>query len=91
MKSIGFDYEKLKHDENYPDLVWDHVIKRGSNFDRWGFVTHSADPVSLIYYQYMTGIGGDGGRSLALAVDDDSNVVEGRGRQLNQNNIDSQW
>jgi hypothetical protein len=64
MKRLGFNYAKHKYDANYPDLVWDHVLRRSSNTDHWGFVTHSSDPVSLAYYQYMSGSGGNDDRSL---------------------------
>ena len=89
MKSIGMN--DLKYDETYPDLVWDHVLKRGSKSDRWGFVTHKTDPVSLMYYQYMSGNNDNdnGGRSLAtVAANDGSNV-----RLLNNDNndLESQW
>lgn len=80
MKRIGFNYDGLKHEDNYPDLVWDHVLRRGSNSDRWGFVTHSSDPVSLMYYQYMND-NENGGRSLA---------VDGHSRQMRYN-LESQW
>jgi hypothetical protein len=80
MKRIGFNYDRLKHEENFPDLVWDNVLRRGSNTDRWGFVTHSSDPVSLMYYQYMNG-NENRGRSLS---------VNGHSRQMS-NNLESQW
>jgi hypothetical protein len=94
MKKIGFNYDRLKHEENYPDLVWDHVLRRGSNSDRWGFVTHSSDPVSLMYYQYMNG-NENGGRSLSLERSYDGSIasavaVEGHGRQMS-NNLEYQW
>jgi hypothetical protein len=94
MEMIGFHYETLKREENYPDLVWDHVLRRGSNSDRWGFVTHSSDPVSLLYYQYMNG-DENGDRSLLLASSFDGSIaspndVEGHGRHMT-NSLESQW
>jgi len=67
MKKLNFNYNKYKYQENYPD----YILKRGSNHDKWGFVTHSTDPISLMFYQYMSGNGdddGDGGRLLASTV-----------------------
>ena len=92
MKQVGFNYDRLKHEENYPDLVWDHVLRRGSNSDRWGFVTHLSDPVSLMYYQYMKG-NENGGRSLASSFDGSiasAVATEDHGRQMS-NNLESQW
>lgn len=99
MTTIGFNYDKLQYDETYPDLVWDHVLKLGSNSDRWGFVTHTTDPVSLMYYQYMSGNydNDNGGRSLAttVAANNGSNFnIDGHKRLLNNYNnddLESQW
>lgn len=63
MNRIGFEYANHMYDDNFPDLLWDHVLRRGSNTDHWGFVTHSSDPVSLAYYQYMSSSGESEGRS----------------------------
>ena len=52
MKSkLRFNFDKYKYQEDYPDLVLNHVLNRGSNRDKWGFVTHSTDPISLMFYQ----------------------------------------
>jgi hypothetical protein len=75
MTTIGINYEKLKYDEAYPDIVWDHVLKRGSNSDRWGFVTHTTDPVSLMYYQYMSG----------------NNYGNDNGGNDNNDDLETQW
>ena len=32
---------KYRYESNYPDLLWQHILRRGPNTDRWGFVTHS--------------------------------------------------
>jgi hypothetical protein len=95
MKRLGFNFDKHKYDENYPDLVWDHVLRRGSNSNRWGFVTHSTDPVSLAYYQYMSGNGGGNeneGRSRSLASPTDATPTTGKipDRRMNDNS-QSQW
>lgn len=84
-KKLKFNYDRYKYDESYPDLVWNHVLKRGSNKDKWGFVTHSTDPISLMFYQYMSGNGDggdDNGRSLQLAGQED--------RRLDDD-LQSQW
>ena len=89
---LGFNYNKYKYDTIYPDLVWDHVLRRGSNFDQWGFVTHSTDPVSLMFYQYMSGNGGDeGGRSLSANPYSPSIIAEGDSRRRTDNDLQSQW
>ena len=64
MKRIGFNYEKWRYSEEYPTAVWDHVLRRGSNRDRWGFATHTDDPTSQKYYLWMSGNGGDNQRRL---------------------------
>ena len=67
MKKIGFNYEKYGHHDDYADIVWHHILRRGSSSDRWGFVTHTYDPISLMFYQYMSGNGNSNrGRLLSL-------------------------
>ena len=92
---VGFNYDKYRDQENYPDLVWHHILQRGSNFDRWGFVTHSSDPVSLMFYQYMSGNGGDGrGRALALehSETNQGGVAPGHvRRRAEDDDLESQW
>jgi len=80
-KKLHFNFDKYQYQENYPDVLWEHVLKRGSNRDNWGFVTHSSDPVSLMYYQYMSGKGGEDG---------DRRLV-GDERSLENDNSESQW
>ena len=89
MKRLGFNYAKHKYDENYPDLVWNHILSRGSNTDHWGFVTHSSDPVSLAYYQYMSGSGGNEGRSLE-SVSPLGHTSNGSHRRMDDD-AQSQW
>jgi len=55
LSSIGIPYEKFRTSEAYPTLMWDLILKKGNNKNRWGFVSHVEDPVSLAYYQYMGG------------------------------------
>jgi membrane associated rhomboid family serine protease len=57
MKRIGFNYEKWRYSEEYPTATWDHVLKRGSNRDQWGFTSHTNDPTSQTYFQWMSGNG----------------------------------
>ena len=90
-KKLGFNYNKHQYQENYPDLVWDHVLRRGSNFDKWGFVTHSYDPVSLMFYEYMSGNGENGGRSLSLATPHGFVAGEDNNRRMEDNDQQSQW
>jgi membrane associated rhomboid family serine protease len=64
---IGNNFEKWRYSEEYPTKVFDSVLRRGSNKDQWGFVSHTQDPVSLAYYEWMSGNGGnddDGQRRL---------------------------
>ena len=86
MKKLGFNYAKHKYDANYPDLVWDHVLRRSSNTDHWGFVTHSSDPVSLAYYQYMSGSEGNDERSLLW-----SSTSNGSHRRMSDDAQSQQW
>lgn len=75
LSSIGIPYEKYRSSEDYPTMMWDHILRKGSNKNRWGFVSHTDDPVSLTYYQYMIGDDGDNG-------DDYNNKYNG---------LDEQW
>ena len=34
-KKLRFNFQKYQYSTSYPDLVWDHVLRRGSNRDRW--------------------------------------------------------
>ena len=55
IQRMGFNYRKWRYDTDYPTRVWDHVLRRGSNEDRWGFVSHTNDEVSQTYYEWMSG------------------------------------
>ena len=55
IKKTGFSYGKYRYDENFPTKLWDYIIKKGSRRDRWGFLTHTADPVSIAYFEAMNG------------------------------------
>ena len=57
LKRVGFNYNKYRYSEEYPTQAWDYILRNGNNRDRWGFVSHTDDPVSLVYYQYMSGSG----------------------------------
>ena len=55
LEKTMFPYDEYKYNINYSTRLWEHTIKRGSNKDQWGFVTHTSDPVSLAYWQAMGG------------------------------------
>eukprot|EP00978_Attheya_sp_CCMP212_P026134 scaffold85302_cov49-Attheya_sp.AAC.1 len=55
MYRTGFPYETWRYNEEYPTRVWDHILRRGSNRDKWGFVTHTNDETSQAYYTWMSG------------------------------------
>jgi len=52
LKKIKFD-ENLEYSVQYSTYLWKHVLKRGSKMDKWGFLSHSNDPVSMEYWQAM--------------------------------------
>lgn len=56
---LGFDYKQYKYDTDYPTIYLDYILNRGSDKDRWGFVGHVDDPISEMFYQWMSGDGGD--------------------------------
>ena len=37
----------------YSTKLWEHVLGRGSTKDKWGFLSHTNDPVSIAYWQAM--------------------------------------
>jgi hypothetical protein len=41
-------------------LIWDFILRKGSNKDRFAIVSHTDDPVSQVYYQWMSGNGNNG-------------------------------
>ncbi len=59
LSKIMFPYNKYKYNINYSTNLWEHVLRRGSRNDKWGFVTHTNDPVSIAYWQAMGGAYGD--------------------------------
>ena len=63
LNRVGFNYNKYRYSEEYPTAAWDYILRKGANRDRWGFVSHTNDPTSLTYYQYMSG-NGDNNRRL---------------------------
>ncbi|VEU36812.1 unnamed protein product [Pseudo-nitzschia multistriata] len=86
LSSIGVPYGKYRSSEDYPTLVWDYILRKGSNRNRWGFVSHTEDPVSLTYYQYMSG-NGDGDDD-NKNYDDDAYHYDD---DLNEKNSGNQW
>ncbi|KAL7516842.1 hypothetical protein ACHAWX_001820 [Stephanocyclus meneghinianus] len=90
MNKIRFDFDRYRYESNYPDLLWGHILKRGPNSDKWGFVTHSDDPVSLMYFQYMSGYGNNNARrSLEVGQYITPSSLESR-RELGDDS-QSQW
>jgi hypothetical protein len=59
LDKMGFPYSEYKYNIHYSTRLWEHALKRGSNKDQWGFVTHTYDPVSIAYWQAMGGGYGD--------------------------------
>jgi hypothetical protein len=57
LQQIGFDdtFDSKKYDEDFPNLILDHVLARGGPILDWGFITHNSDPVSFMYYVAMGG------------------------------------
>jgi len=64
LKRVGFNYNKYRYSEEYPTAAWDYILRKGMNRDRWGFVSHTNDPISLTYFQYMSGNGDNNNRRL---------------------------
>jgi len=55
LKKTKFNLNKWKYNEMYSTKLWEHVLRRGSRRDRWGFLSHTSDDVSLAYLQAMSG------------------------------------
>lgn len=87
MKKMRFNFDKYGQSEEFSERLIQHVLKRGSRKDKLGLVTHNNDPVSIAYYEAMSGYYND---------DDDGNN-NGGGRQLEDNNgndddaVTTQW
>lgn len=54
MSKIGLPYDRYRTTEEYPTLTWDFILRKGDNRNRWGFTSHTSDPISLMYYEYMS-------------------------------------
>ena len=74
LSSVGIPYEKFKSSEDYPTLIWDYILRKGNNRNRWGFVSHTNDPVSLTYFKYMSGSESDDDYNYYNVDDDDYKV-----------------
>jgi membrane associated rhomboid family serine protease len=59
-KRLGIPYERYRSSEEYSTLIWDFILRKGSNKDRFAIVSHTDDPVSQVYYQWMSGNGNNG-------------------------------
>jgi len=42
-----------EHSVQYSTYLWKHILQRGSRKDKWGFLSHTNDPVSMKYWQAM--------------------------------------
>lgn len=91
MRTIGFDFDSFKNDESFPNAVMDFVLDRSKETDSWGYVTHNADAVSLLYYSFMIGgtiFGGDSGLGKRSKL---GGVLPPSRRRLNEDNMQSEW
>ena len=55
LKRINFSLDHMEGSLDYSTNTWDHILKRGSNLDKWGVISHTYDPVALSYYEAMDG------------------------------------
>jgi hypothetical protein len=62
---LGIPYERYRSSEEYSTLIWDFVLRKGSNKDRLAIVSHTNDPVSQIYYQWMSGSNNNNGNDVS--------------------------
>ena len=46
---IGFAYKNYRYSEAYPTQYLDYILRKGSNRDQWGYISHTDDPVSQTY------------------------------------------
>jgi membrane associated rhomboid family serine protease len=63
LTKLGLPFQRFASSTEYPTRMWDFILRKGNNRDRWGFLSHTSDPISLLYYEYMSG---------AYAYDDDA-------------------
>ena len=87
MNKIRFNFNKHGQNsdsEDFSQQVINHVLKRSSRKDSLGFVTHNNDPVSIAYYEAMSGYYNN---------DDDDNNNNNNGRKLedNEDAVAAQW
>ena len=52
LNQVKFNTEQ-EQSVQYSTYLWKHAIKRGSRNDKWGFLSHTNDPVSIAYWQAM--------------------------------------
>lgn len=62
LRYLGIPYQKLLPSEDstddsyYSTRLWEAILARSSSRrHRWGFLSHTNDPVSQAYYQWMSG------------------------------------
>ena len=41
LDEVRFKYDKWKRNVQYSTKLWEHVLKRGSRHDKWGFLSHT--------------------------------------------------
>merc|ERR1711957_933974 len=56
MNLVNFNYEKWQNDETFFTKLWDHVLQRGWEKDKWGFLSHTYDSTSITYWKDMGGM-----------------------------------
>jgi len=56
MNLVNFNYEKWQNDETFLTKLWDHVLQRGWEKDKWGFLSHTYDSTSITYWKDMGGM-----------------------------------
>jgi membrane associated rhomboid family serine protease len=55
VKKIGFPFNKWQYSKDYPTKLWEYILNHGNKHHPWGFVSHTHDPVSVQYFQWMSG------------------------------------
>ena len=48
MNLVNFNYEKWQNDETFSTKLWDHVLQRGWEKDKWGFLSHTYVSAKLV-------------------------------------------
>lgn len=64
VKKMGFPADKWKYSEEYPTKLWEYILNHGNAHHPWGFTSHTQDPVSVQYFQWMSGSNNNNQRRL---------------------------